>query len=405
MRFLNKHNNRIFLCGIIALLALTSRAQQRNDSIIVLPDSSNFVTASLLVITPGVPTYSALGHCALRMECPAYSLDYCFSFESRGKTKWFNYLKFFTGNTPAGFLAVPTKRFVGNYMQEGRGIKQYTLNLTHHEKQELWRYLDNDMVAGVHRNFNFIHNNCASMSLIAVESVMWKEDFDVKEWPAPMSLVNGKGVKFLTRDAPWLQFFLMSLLGSEADVYWNQEYRISPELIDDVMANADIVDNQGKRRAALVAPPTTLATAKTQIMPTKITPNVVFGTCLLLIILLTMGEWKWGWRRLPQIVDIVLFACQTILGCLLLYLTFVSCLFGLHVNWLLIPFNPLPFLLWLLFRHKRGFHRVYAFYAIVLILFVIVSPFVTTQLTVAHLLIVATLAIRCLSNYYKLKRN
>lgn len=33
-------------------------------------DSSNFVTASLLVASPGNAFYSNLGHCTLRMECP-----------------------------------------------------------------------------------------------------------------------------------------------------------------------------------------------------------------------------------------------------------------------------------------------------------------------------------------------
>ena len=53
-----------------------------NDSVKVLPDSSNFVTASLVIISPTDDVYSSLGHCAVRMECPSHNLDFCFSSET-----------------------------------------------------------------------------------------------------------------------------------------------------------------------------------------------------------------------------------------------------------------------------------------------------------------------------------
>ena len=39
-------------------------------------DSSNFVKASILLVSPGNSVYSVCGHAALRMECPMHQLDY-----------------------------------------------------------------------------------------------------------------------------------------------------------------------------------------------------------------------------------------------------------------------------------------------------------------------------------------
>ena len=61
----------------------------------VKPDSSNFVTASYVVASPGEKIYSRLGHATLRLECPSYKLDYCFTFETDVEPG--DYLRFFAG--------------------------------------------------------------------------------------------------------------------------------------------------------------------------------------------------------------------------------------------------------------------------------------------------------------------
>ena len=71
------------LTVMVILLAWFNRVQAApEDSVKVLPDSSNFVTASLLVAEPLHALYSVFGHAMLRMECPVHGLDYVFTFES-----------------------------------------------------------------------------------------------------------------------------------------------------------------------------------------------------------------------------------------------------------------------------------------------------------------------------------
>jgi hypothetical protein len=117
--------------------------------------------------------------------------------------------------------------------------------------------------------------------------------------------------------------------------------------------------------------------------------------------LVTIGERLWHWKRLPKVTDYVLFALQCIAGIFLLYVTLVTGLFGIHWNWYLILFNPLPLILWLCCRKRNGYTKVYLWYACLLAVFIVSMPLVTTQSDTSHLLIAATFAIRCFNKYNK----
>ena len=119
---------------VTGIMLATSAAVHAQDKVPwthpgpLLPDSSNFVTASLLIASPGEAIYSQLGHVALRMECPVHNLDYCFSFEEEAGMG--GIMKFFIGKTDAHMMAVPTAEFLKGFKLDGRQVMQYTLNLT-----------------------------------------------------------------------------------------------------------------------------------------------------------------------------------------------------------------------------------------------------------------------------------
>ena len=395
------------LCALAIFFALAASASPR-DSVAVtwthpgplLPDSSNFVTASVLVASPGEAIYSQLGHAALRMECPVHNLDYCFSFEEEAGMG--GILKFFVGKTDAHMMAVPTAQFLSNFKKEGRQVKQYTLNLTLHEEQELWRLLDNDYVDENLRHFNFLQNNCSSVSLMAIENVVVDETIDFNGWPEPFKLINGAIMKHQTREWPWLQFLCLTFLGTEGDLFWEQEQRTGPELLPQVLKKASIVTADGSSRP--------MVTGEKEILPlvnrfeaSPLTPTVVFGALLLVVALFTLAQLKWKLRRAGRVLDIMLMVLVTAMGLFLIYTSFVSGLFGKHWNWYLIPFNPLPLIIWLIWRKRKGFYKVYLFYTAVLVLFILATP-LSEQLDLPHQLITATLAVRCFYNYYDGKR-
>lgn len=366
----------------------------------LLPDSSNFVTASLLIASPGEAIYSTYGHAAIRMECPVHNLDYCFSFEQEADMGGF--IKFFVGKTDAHMVAVPTVKFLTEFNKEGREVKQYILNLTTHEKKELWRLLDNDYVDEEVRHFNLLQNNCSSVSLMAIENVVTDETIDFNGWPEEFKMNNGKVFRLMTKSSPWLEFISITLGGTESDAFWEQEQRAAPALLTKVIKKATIVSTDGTSRAMVIGEKQLLPLVN-KFQASPVTPTWVFGALLLIVVLITLAQLRWKFRWLPRMLDIVLMTLVTIAGLLLIYTSFVSGLFGKHWNWYLIPFNPLPLIIWLIWRKRKGYYKVYLLYTVVLVLFILATP-LSEQLDLPHQLITATLAVRCLYNYYEGRR-
>ena len=399
---------RIWIVTLVTGLVLATSASVHAQNKIpwthggpLLPDSSNFVTASLLIASPGEAIYSQLGHAAIRMECPIHNLDYCFSFEEEPGMG--GIIKFFVGKTDAHMLAVPTTEFLKEFKLDGRRVMQYTLNLTTYEKQELWRLLDNDYVDEELRNFNFLQNNCSSVSLMAIENVMIDETIDFNGWPEQFQMINGAGVRYLTRNYPWLQFWSMIFLGTESDSYWEHEQQVAPELLPNVLKKATIISAEGQKRPMIIATKE-LMPFKNNFKASPVTPTWVFGLLLLAVVLITLAQLKWKLKWIGQVLDVLLMVLVTIAGLFLIYTSFVSGLFGTHWNWYLIPFNPLPLIIWLIWRKHNEFHKVYLFYTAVLVLFILATP-LSEQLDLPHQLITATLAVRCLFDYYDGKLN
>ena len=360
------------------------------------PDSTHFVTASLMVISPGNEIYSVFGHCVLHMQCPSKDLDYVYTFETEP-----NYLKFFAGKSKACFVAVPTQEFLQQYKAEGRGVTEYALNLTPHEKQELWRALDEDMEEGPTRRFTMLKSNCVSMSLFMVEQVLDKRyiDFSPNNWLLRMG--NARVLHSCLRHSPWADFIFFTFSGSEADKCWTVEELLSPATVGPCLQSDHIVSTEGHQRWPVICgKPHLLSKARPMVARSWFTPNVFALLLLLLIVGISICGHMCHQNRMLFVTDAFFFLLQTIIGCTLLYVSVVSCLFGRGWNWYLIPFNPLPLVVWLCFRHRPLYNNVYAVYALILLLFIVVTPFITCQVDAAHLLIVAALMVRCADRYY-----
>lgn len=393
----NLHGALTFLTLILAPIVTHGRQIAE-----VQPDSSNFVKASVVVSTPTDIIYSSMGHCALRMECPTEGLDFCFSLEMDAGPG--DYMKFFNGEADAAVRAIPTADYLEAYRKEGRGIMQYELNLTPHEKQLLWKNLDEEMMKPPHLKFNYLNTNCVMMVIVMVQNALINEQVDYGQLPWYATTNNGDCVRHLTRSTPWYQFLYITLFGSNCDDYFPLEYRMSPASLVEVFGNAQIVGSDDNRRPLLKAPANQLAPQTHVVKASPVTPRIFFATILLLVIVITIGEWRWQWKRAALVTDTVLFGVQFIVGCLLAYTSTVSHLFVTRWNWYLIPFNPLPLILHLCLRRQRHYGRIYLFYTLVLACFILATP-LSSQLDVDHQLVTAILAIRTLSNYLYYKKS
>lgn len=363
------------------------------SSFAVKAESKDSTRVSVLVMSPGEAVYSQFGHVALRIESPGQRYDCCFSFEEVPGLA--GVLEFFLGKTDAHMNAVTTAKFLETYKQEGRQVRQYVLSLNTRQKQELWKRLKADCVNDEWRKFNLLQNNCSSVTLRAIENVLDDERIDFNGWPEQFQMINGNGVRYLSRRSPWLEFWNMTFLGTESDTYWEHEQQMSPELMPEVLKMASLVSADGKKRA-LVTGEKELLPLVNVFKPSPLTPTRVFGFFLIFTIIITIAQVKWKLYLMPRALDIFLMTVVTLTGMILLHTSFVSGLFGVHWNWYLIPFNPLPLIAWAFWRKKHWFNKVYLLYAIILTLFIIATP-LSHQLDLPHQLITATLVVRCMS--------
>jgi hypothetical protein len=168
------------------------------------------------------------------------------------------------------------------------------------------------MLEGAHRKFNLIQNNCASMSMLMIESVLWKEEINFVKLPVQMTYLNGDLLRYYSRKNPWAQFIFMSFFGSEADVSWNQEYRMSPELLPEILNNAQIKNLQSGMSRSLVIEQSVILPQKLAVSKSALTPILVFVILLVFVVLVTIGERLWHWKRLPKVTDYVLFILQVL---------------------------------------------------------------------------------------------
>lgn len=360
--------------------------------------NENFVISSLIVAEPSNVVYSVMGHCALRMECPSEQLDYCFTLES--DTELGDFIKFFSGKCMARVVSIPTSDYLQVFEAEGREVKQYPLNLHIKEKQLLWKNLDDEEMTPPHLRFDFLNTNCMTMSILMIEQSLIDEQLDFSNVPDYMKDVNGVRIRRHSEHSPWSQFLYITLYGASADSKIEIEKSLSPTTIEEVLNQVSIINDDGEKRPIFNGNPTIVVPSKHLYWESSLTPRIVYGMLLLFVLLLTIGEWCFGWKRLPNIIDITLLIIQTILGVLLLYFSLYSNLFGSRWNWYLIPLCPLPAILYLLFRKNQNYYKVYLLYAVILVLFIIATP-LSSQLDFDHQMITVALLIRCLSLYFQ----
>lgn len=303
-------------------------AQQENDTIDRLAD--DFVTVSLVVCDPTEVLYSTLGHAALHLQCPTYDLDYVFSYESEGvRNKIWTFLK---GDLKMGMYAFPTPLFLEIYRYSGRGVREYTLNLSPEQKQTLWRIMDGHVAEGANIPYDYFHRGCAKVIVQVIHEAIGKNAIHYAPWPEKYTkhTMRELACSFVDR-SPWYEFISYFLIGAEADENCPCEQKIIvPTDLVEVWQQATFDSG----RPVLDSEPRVLLEATRHNEGTWCTPLLVS----LLLLLLAFLPWKG--------VDYALLALYTLIGAGMTYLIVFSGLPCTNWNWLIIPFNILPAIFW-----------------------------------------------------------
>ena len=353
---------------LLLLLAVTIWAPCRAAE---AGEDEDFVIASLLVASPGDVLYSCVGHACLRMQCPEHGLDYCFSYE--GEPVEHQIPRFFAGRLKMGMYAVPTKDYLPFFANDKRGVKQYRLNLPLEAKRRLWEILDNRAMEGADLSYDYLKHGCAqtiiqflvqSLDTIPIQFAPWTEKYDKTRRELLASRISAY---------PWNRITLYTLVGNEAD-------DTDCSQLERVVTPLDLLE---VLQGATVNGGPIISEAPVQLLPEGKSVGRTWFTPMLLAILLLWLSLANFWLRWP-FADWLLLGLQFLLGLFLCYLVFVSDLPCTEWNWLLIPFNPLPLLLW-------RWHRRWALaFAAILVGWLLVMCFYPHQLTDWAYVVLAT---------------
>ncbi len=338
----------------------------KRDSINRLAQDPDFIKVSLLTASPGKALYSIHGHSFLRLQSPSNNLDIAYTFEINNT--FGNVLRYIHGTSEGGFVFSPIENIIEQYRSEGRGVVEQQLNLSPHQEQELWKYLDNELL---HRNLyrcDHFCNSCTQMAENAIQSVMGDEQIVYKlseEIRCYMPDNERQILVGLLEDFPWHWFFWNITIGeidNKEDIFFG---RIAPRPLATAWQNASIRDKDGNLRPMTSGEPHELLAATLDNSPFPITPLAVSVGLLLITVLSIWTDLKRKFSWLGKSIDTVLVAIHAVISLWVTYLLFFSSMSATSWNWLFVVFNPAFELCRLLLRRKAAMRYVYATTALV----------------------------------------
>lgn len=344
-------------------------------------DDEDFVRASVCVASPGEEIYSALGHACLRLQCPTHQLDYIYSYEAEDVRH--NVLRFFAGRLKMAVRTVPTDEYVAQYVSEGRGVREYVLNLPIRVKKRLWEQMDRRL--GYRPvPYDYLNRGCAVSVLSWLEEAIGKDSLVYAPWPEKYS----RSRKEIGGDSivnEWNHVYIYSFGTGESnalDIDNTRKVIVPTELIEVL---------QG---ASAFGAPLLTGECNVLLQPTKSVSKSKFPPLYVSLIVLLLAVANL-WLRNVWLRCAVLLPCL-LLGTFALYLVVFSALPCTQWNWLVIPFCPLPFVFW---RWRRRWALPFAAACLVWACGMIVYPHQVVDS--AHLVLAAAMAVCCIEIYVK----
>lgn len=257
------------------------------------PDRSaeDFVFVSLCFAEPTDQSQDYLGitgHAFLRLQCPYYGLDYCFSYESEKiKGQLRDYL---TGKLKMSLFAIPTNIYIKDYQRWQRAVHEYHITMPPAAEQRLWEQMDNHMLNEKNITMDLVKFGCANSLLRFVETALLPDTIDYGRLPEkfydkPASEIF---IEHYTNH-PWTTLLIKVLFSKKLNKFTAPKQKIlaPPDLLD-VWSRATI---NGEPLLTYVGDPVEAEPAPVE--KTWFTPRI----CLILLLLIIAGCVTWGIRR------------------------------------------------------------------------------------------------------------
>lgn len=314
-----------------------------NDTIDRLAE--DFITVSLVVCDPGKMLFSSFGHSALRLQCPVFGRDDVYTYESEPISD--NLGRFLNGDLKMGMFVISHDIIFFPYREDGRGVREYKLNLNPEQELNLWRIMDMLAAKAADQPYDYYHHGCALSIVHVVKQALKEQTIQYGEWPEKYNgSLRELGYECVTKaNRLWNRFALMTLAGSDID---NRDIAKEKKLIvpadlaevwQQAMINGlPLLDSEPH----ILVPSTE---AKKTSWCTPLLTSIVF-LLMALFSLATLWMPNKGCRIVGNVIDYGVLSIATLIGAVVTYTVLFSTLPCTRWNWLIIPFNILPAIGW-----------------------------------------------------------
>lgn len=383
MRKLAYNMKKILLLLLLVVLPLAIRAQedsvqaeQPTDTIDRLAE--DFVTASVCIADPTDwrnDFMGVTGHAFLRLQCPTFEMDYCFSYESESaKDEMSRFLK---GELKMGMFRVDTEEYIKPFQRWKCAIREYTLNLPPEAELRLWEVMDKKVEEGEDLRFDLVRRGCTQTIVQFLEQALNGTPIEYAPWPEQYNQSRREIINAQLKPYPWISFLLgeLMLVDDTTDGIAPERKIVFPVQLEEAWTAATLNGQplmQYCSNLVEAEPP--------YVGDTWFTPMALALILLALSIAFVFTRQTY--------TDVAFLVLQFLVGILLCWLALVSNLPGSRGIHLLPLYNPLPLLLW---RWRKYWALPYA--ALLAVWAVLVAFVFNVYVDPAHLVFAAAIAV------------
>lgn len=235
---------RILTTLLLTMSFLGMRAENLSeDSLAVLRTQDSFVTASICIADPTDwrdDILGILGHAFIRLQCPTFDMDYCFSYEGQSANE--DFLGLVKGTLKMGLFAEPTQEYIQPYKRWKRTVREYTLNLPPEAKLRLWETMDKHLEEGIELPLDLTEHGCTQTIVQYVTLALHTTQIIYGEWPEEFQLSRSDIADHALENYPWLRLMIkgLGMYGSFDEDCSNEEKIVIPYQIVDVWQKATV---------------------------------------------------------------------------------------------------------------------------------------------------------------------
>jgi len=335
---------------------------------------------SILTIGPGKNLYDKFGHSAFRVKDVAQGIDWAYNYGTYDFNQPNFYTKFAQGKLLYSLSISYYEPFFENYVEENRWVTEQVLNLTQSEKNELFRYLQNNAKPeNKDYRYDFFFDNCATRIRDVLVAVLGNslhyDDAFVTEEKTFRELIQ-QNVHWNTWGSLGMDVAIGAVVDKTASPW---DYQFLPQYVHDAAAVATVQNGSAKEPLIKSQNQLFANNPTTENDNFFITPLFWFSLIALFTLWLTYKDWKHNSRN--RTLDTILFTVNGIIGVLLCLLWFATDHSATAMNYNLLWAFPVSLLAGPLLARTKPPHwiRKYVFLLLVMMALMVLHTFTGVQ--------------------------